>query len=149
VEGAEHRRVLIVEDDEAVRGFLARALETFDCEPVGVANGEEALRLITEQGGVAAVLVDGILPGMHGFRLAERVLEEPEGRRTALCFVTGAIRDPAPIVAGVGALGKPVRLAELRTTLEDMFRWRDSGGSPLKDRRAVLERVEQSFLVGP
>lgn len=141
--------MLIVEDDETVRGFLIRALEGEECEPVSASSGEEALAKITTPPGVAAALIDGVLPDMHGFRLAERVMEEPAGRFVGVCFVTGALRDGASMVAGVGALGKPVRLAELRSAVSTMLRWRESGGSPIDERRAALRRIQQSFLVGP
>ena len=149
MEGTRFPRVLIVEDDETVRGFLLRALEGLDCEAFGVANGEQALRHITTPPGVAAVLVDGILPDMHGYRLAERMLDEPAGRLVGICFVTGALRETTPVLAGVGALGKPVRLAELRETVAALLRWRDAGGSALDERREALSRVQESFLVGP
>jgi two-component system, cell cycle response regulator CpdR len=149
MEGKRSPLVLIVEDDETVRGFLIRALESLDCKAVGVSNGEQALGLITTPPGVAAVLVDGILPDMHGYRLAERMLDQPEGRLVGICFVTGALRESTGVVAGVGALSKPVRLAELRATVTELLRWRQAGGSPLAQRVEALTRIQESFLVGP
>ena len=142
-------RVLIVEDDETVRGFLVRALEGVACEPIGVANGEAALDTIGTPPGVAAVLIDGILPDMHGFHLAERVVEMPAGRLVGVCFVTGALRDATTFTSGVGALSKPVRLADLRRMVTEMLSWRTGGGSPVEDRRLALRHIEQAFLVGP
>src|SRR5207302_2016352 len=135
-------RVLIVEDDDTVRGFLVRALEGVDCEPMGASSGEKALETITTPPGVAAVLIDGILPDMHGFHLAERVVEMPEGRLVGVCFVTGALRDASSFKAGVGALSKPVRLADLRRMVNEMLSWRTSGGSPIADRRLSLRQIE-------
>lgn len=149
MEGTRSQRVLIVEDDETVRGFLIRALEGQDCEPFGVHSGEQALEAITTPPGVAAVLIDGILPDMHGFRLAQRIIEEPAGQLVGICFVTGAVRDTTQVSAGIGALCKPVRLGELRRAVAELLHWRDAGGSPAEDRRTSLHRVEQVFLVGP
>ena len=143
------RRVLIVEDDETVRGFLCRALERGGYEPVAVRTGEEALAVVRDAQGVDAALIDGILPDMHGVRLAEAVLDDPAGATVPICFVTGAIRDRWRSEAGVGALGKPFRINDLNETVADMLAWRSAGGSPIDARRASLRRLEQGFLVGP
>jgi len=149
MEGKGSPRVLIVEDDDTVRGFLIRAMESVGCEPLGVPNGEAALEAVSTPPGVAAILIDGILPDMHGFQLAQRVVDMPEGRYVGVCFVTGALREASSCEAGVGALSKPVRLDALRRVVADMLAWRSSGGSPTDERRAVLRQIEQAFLVGP
>ena len=142
-------RVLIVEDDGAVRGFLSRALESGGYVPVSVRTGEEALAILRAGPQVAAALIDGILPDMHGMRLAQAILDTPGAERVAICFVTGAIREPAAAVAGVGALSKPLRLAALLAALDQLMSWRDQGGSPLAARRDAITQLEQVFLVGP
>ena len=142
-------RVLIVEDDGTVRGFLVRALESGGFVPMPVRTGEEALRLLRADTAMTAVLIDGILPDMHGLRLADLILDSAHGATTAICFVTGAIREAAPTAAGIAALSKPVRLGELLRCLETLVRWRDEGGSPVAERRDAMRRLEQAFLVGP
>jgi two-component system cell cycle response regulator CpdR len=143
------RRVLIVEDDETVRGFLIRALEGGGFQPIGVRTGEEALDVVRSRPGVEAALIDGILPDTHGVRLAEAIIDDPAGAGVAICFVTGALRENHVAVAGVGALGKPLRLAELLTAVESLLTWRDHGDVPVEDRRTALRRLEHGFLVGP
>src|SRR6266516_2413633 len=147
--GSGMPRVLIVEDDETVRGFLCRALERGGYEPVAVRTGEEALAVVRASTGVDAALIDGILPDMHGVRLAEALLDDPAGADLPICFVTGAIRDRWPAEAGVGALGKPFRINDLNETVAGMLAWSAAGGSPNDARRASLRRLEQGFLVGP
>ncbi|MBV8196142.1 MAG: response regulator [Candidatus Dormibacteraeota bacterium] len=141
-------RILVVEDDGTVRGFLSRALESGGYVPVAVRTGEEALSLLHADP-PAAVLIDGILPDMHGVRLAESVLESPGGETIAICFVTGALRENIAAVAGVGAMCKPIRLAALLDHVGGLLRWRDDGGSAVPQRREALRRLEQGFLVGP
>jgi len=149
MEGKRSPRILIVEDDDTVRGFLVRALESTGAEPLGVPNGEAALEAVSTPPGVAGVLIDGILPDMHGFQLAGRIVGMPEGRYVAVCFVTGALRDSSSFAAGVGALSKPVRLDALRGVVAKMLAWREAGGSPTEERQDVLRQIEQAFLVGP
>jgi len=141
-------KVLIVEDDETVRGFLARALERGGYQPVAVRTGEEALEAV-RAGGVDVALIDGILPDMHGVRLAEELLSSATGAELPICFVTGAIRGHRAALAGLGALGKPFRIHELHESVAALLDWRASGGSPIDERWASLRTLEQGFLVGP
>jgi CheY-like chemotaxis protein len=97
---------------------------------------------------VSVILVDGILPDMHGIRLARAILDDPAFDRVGISFVTGAIRDGRPARAGVGALSKPLRARDLVGAVETLLYWRDAGGSPAPDRRAALAELEQIFLVG-
>jgi two-component system cell cycle response regulator CpdR len=139
--------VLIVEDDDGVRGFLTFALERAGYTAVGVRTGEEAMTELhrTE---AAVILVDGILPDMHGVRLARAILEEPGLERVAISFVTGAIRDGRTAEAGLGALSKPLRVRDLTDAVEALLQWRDAGGSPAPERLAALSSLEHLFLVG-
>src|ERR1700730_5466118 len=105
-------RVLIVEDDDAVRGFLARALERGGWGPLGVRTGEEAFDLVRAGPTMAAVLIDGLLPDMHGVRVADTLLDDEAGSKVAICFISGAIREHQVADAGGAALSKPVRVGE-------------------------------------
>jgi CheY-like chemotaxis protein len=139
--------VLVVEDDDAVRGFLTFALENGGHTALGVSSGEEAMAVLRTTP-VAVILVDGILPDMHGIRLARANLDDPVFDQVGISFVTGAIRDGRPARAGVGALSKPLRARDLVVAVETLLSWRDAGGSPVPDRRAALAELEQIFLVG-
>lgn len=139
--------VLIVEDDAGVRGFLSCALESGGYVPVGVRTGEEAMAVLRESA-ADVILIDGILPDMHGIRLARAILEDPAFERLPISFVTGAIRARRQPVAGVGALSKPLLARELVEAVEALLRWREAGGSPVAMRRAALADLEQVFLVG-
>jgi CheY-like chemotaxis protein len=140
-------QVLVVEDDDAVRGFLTFALENDGHTALGVSSGEEAIAVLRTTP-VAVILVDGILPDMHGIRLARAILDDPTFDRVGISFVTGAIRDGRPARAGVGALSKPLRARDLVVAVEALLDWRDAGGSPAPDRRSALAELEQIFLVG-
>lgn len=142
-------RVLVVEDDRAVRSFLARALETGGYEPVLAQTGAEALAVLGDDTPVQVALIDGLLPDMHGMQLARTILDDGLDDPLALCFVTGGISESSPPEAGVAVLSKPMRLKELLSMVGDLLRWRDGGGSQAQDRLAALARFEHAFLVGP
>jgi CheY-like chemotaxis protein len=139
--------VLVVEDDEAVRGFLTFALQSGGHVARGVRTGEEAMALLRETP-AQVILIDGILPDMHGIRLARAILNEPGLERVGISFVTGAIRDGRPAKDGVGALSKPLRARDLVDAVDVMLRWHNNGGSPVADRQAALAELEHIFLVG-
>jgi CheY-like chemotaxis protein len=145
-EGTPHT-VLIVEDDDGVRGFLTFALERGGYSALGVRTGEEAMAAL-HRTAAPVILIDGILPDMHGVRLARAILGEPGLEEVAISFVTGALRDGRHAEAGVGALSKPLRVRDLTDAVADLLRWRDGGGSPVAERLLALARLEHLFLVG-
>lgn len=62
--GAQHR-VLLVEDNDAVRATLATALKNSGIDPVEAANGDEALVLARRhQGELAMLCTDAVMPGL-------------------------------------------------------------------------------------
>lgn len=142
-------RVLLVEDDDAVRGFLGRALERGGWESTGVRTGEEAFEIVHADASIGAVLIDGLLPDMHGVRVAHRLLDDPAAAHLGIAFISGAIREHRPAESGIAALSKPVRLTDLLSTVEALLDWHEHGTDDAETRRAVVKRFEQGFLVGP
>lgn len=70
------RPVLVVEDDDDIRGYLTTVLERDGHRVVAAASAEEALRLLAEEPAILAVLDVG-LPGMDGFALVEHLGDVP------------------------------------------------------------------------
>ncbi len=138
---------LVVEDDEIVRSLLARVLERLGYRVDGAATATEAEALAATGPGYAIVLLDGLLPDLHGLRLARRLLEEPRQARAAICLLSGTVRHASPVIAGVSALPKPPRLAALIDHIHSMEGWREVG-SPVRERRAALLALEPGVPVG-
>jgi CheY-like chemotaxis protein len=64
-------RILIAEDDEAVRGFVQRALTEDGYETAAARDGAEALDLLTRENGAFDLLLTDIrMPVMDGIALA-------------------------------------------------------------------------------
>jgi PAS domain S-box-containing protein len=68
----DHARVLLVEDNEAVRRVTARVLERAGVEVVAFGSAEEGMDAL-EQGSFDLVLTDLVLPGRSGRDLLEHV----------------------------------------------------------------------------
>jgi PAS domain S-box-containing protein len=67
--GGKGRRVLVVEDNVDVGTFSTQLLSDLGYETTWAANGNEALRLLSETGGFDAVFSDVVMPGMSGVEL--------------------------------------------------------------------------------
>ena|SRR2546421_1989188 len=141
--------VLVVDDDRMVRSFIRHALARGGLEIEEAFDGRAALQRLGAGGRIDAVLLDGLLPDMHGVALARRLIDRPGGDRLPICFLTGAVRGKLAAAAGIGCLPKPARPSELVGEVRALIAWAAGGGSPADERHAVLSQLEQGFLVGP
>ncbi len=108
-------KVLVVEDDDAVRHLAVRFLESAGYAVRAAPNGEEALRLLERDGPVDVVVTDVIMPGLNGRNLSHRVLAlHPQ---TAIVFTSGytddAIAHHGVLDEGTHFLTKPYTASEL------------------------------------
>jgi signal transduction histidine kinase len=65
------RRILVVEDQDDVRGFAAEVLRSSGYQVIEVASGDEATRLFDAGEPIHLLLTDVVLRGMNGRELAE------------------------------------------------------------------------------
>ena len=66
-------RVLVVDDDEGIRTFAARALASGGYEVVTASDGPEALRIVDANPRFDVFILDVMMPGMRGDELARRL----------------------------------------------------------------------------
>ncbi|WP_196000197.1 response regulator transcription factor [Clostridium sp. 1001271B_151109_B4] len=69
------RKILIVEDEESIRGFLRINLRRNGYEVIEVDNGEEGIKIAKNEK-PAIVILDVMLPGIDGFNVCKRIREE-------------------------------------------------------------------------
>jgi len=141
--------VLVVDDDRMVRNFIRHALARGGLDVEEAFDGRAALERLAAGPRIDAVLLDGLLPDMHGVSLARRLIDRPGGDRLPICFLTGAVRGKLDASAGIGCLPKPARPSELVSEVRGLIAWAAEGGSPAGERHLVLTHLEQGFLVGP
>ena len=114
-------RILLAEDDESLRGFLARALERAGYEVTACADGEEAVAVLEEDWDL--LLTDIVMPGIDGIEVARQAAARHPGLR--IMFITGfaavalAASDKTP--AGAKVLSKPIHLREIVSEVERMI----------------------------
>lgn len=79
-------RILLAEDEDSMRTYLARALENAGYEVVAVDRGTHAIPLLTNDH-FDLLLSDIVMPEMDGIELAQRCNEiSPD---TKVMFITG------------------------------------------------------------
>ncbi len=113
-------RILLAEDEEALRAFIARALAQDGHEVVATADGGEALDALTrEQGRFDVLLTDIRMPVMDGIALALAAARDfPD---LTILLMTG-YADQRERAHGLDALihdviAKPFSLADIRAAV--------------------------------
>ena len=121
---APHRRsvtILIVQNEEILRGLLQRALEGYGFSVLPAANGAEALQWSERHEGTIEIVVTDIdLSDISGFELSRRIrATHPE---TKVLFLTG-LGDQIPELREYAAdiLEKPFLPSELLRKVDDII----------------------------
>jgi PAS domain S-box-containing protein len=113
--------VLLVDDNATNRRILEEILKNWRMQPVAVKSGREALKELerSHQEGqlYALALLDGHMPEMDGFALAERILKDRRHRDLRVVLLTSA-GQPEDVARcrelGISAyLTKPIKQSEL------------------------------------
>ena len=67
------KKILVVEDESAIREFVVINLKRAGYTTVEAANGEEALSLFFEQDDYQVVLLDIMMPGIDGLQVCKQI----------------------------------------------------------------------------
>jgi two-component system, OmpR family, response regulator MprA len=117
-------KILVVDDERAVRDSLRRALELQGYQVDLAADGAEALARLEANGQPDAVILDILMPGIDGLEVCRRIREEGNEVPVLMLTARDAVGDR---VAGldVGAddyLVKPFDPRELVMRLDTLIR---------------------------
>ncbi|MSO98064.1 MAG: PAS domain-containing sensor histidine kinase [Rhodospirillaceae bacterium] len=120
---AGHGTILLVEDEDAVRVFAARALKNKGYKVVEARTGEQALDILRDQPAVDLMITDMMMPGMDGGTLARLIrVERPEIR---IILISGYSEEIARGEVATGQdfhfLPKPFSLGQLATKVKDVM----------------------------
>ena len=110
-------RILLVDDDEDVRGYTAFVLEEAGFEVRVASRGEAAMHVLAAGEPFDLLITDVVMPGWDGVELARRVRQLRPGLR--VLFVTGYPRHiAAERFAGADVLNKPYQRDKLLHAVE-------------------------------
>jgi adenylate cyclase len=134
-------RVLVVDDDPDMAGFLARLLKQQGMQADIAANGAAALAMITATP-PDLVLLDVQMPGPDGFDICRRLKANEATALLPVVLVT-ALEDQDSRVRGIEAgaddfLSKPVRREELLARVKTLRRLHETR-KELEGRRLAAE----------
>lgn len=114
--------ILLAEDDDSLRGFLARALERAGHRVRVCADGDEAVEAL-DAGPYDLLLTDIVMPGTDGIEVARIAAAKTPGLR--IMFITGfaavALSAGTRAPEGANVLSKPVHLREIVAEVERMI----------------------------
>jgi two-component system, cell cycle response regulator CpdR len=123
-------RILLAEDDSALRAYLERALANAGYGVASVDRGTHALPLLASER-FDLLLTDIVMPEMDGIELAQRGAEASPS--TQVMFITGfaaVTLEAHRTVPRAKILSKPFHLKDLVREVERVF-----DGHALSDRR--------------
>jgi two-component system cell cycle response regulator CpdR len=121
-------RILLAEDDESMRAYLARALERSGYDVTAVDRGTAAVPLLRSER-FDLLLTDIVMPEMDGIELAQKAASIAPDMR--VMFITGFAA--VALKAGKAApsakiLSKPFHLRDLVAEVDRLFQTEDAHG---------------------
>ena len=130
------RKVLVLEDESSIRGFIVINLTRAGYQVIEAESGEQALELLQEHSDIRVALLDIMLPGIDGFEVCRRIRATNTSigiimltaRSQEMDKVTGLMTGADDYVT------KPFSPAELTARVDALFR--RAGGMPPSQEQA-------------
>jgi DNA-binding response OmpR family regulator len=142
-------RVLVIDDEAPIRLLCRVNLEAEGMEVLEAADGPSGLEKARAET-PDVVLLDVMMPGLDGWRVAEELLDDPSTERIPIVFLTARaeLRDRARGIdlGGVDYVTKPFNPVELAPLVRDLLERVARGErdalrrEKLTELRALLER---------
>ena len=139
------RKVLVLEDESSIRGFIVINLTRAGYEVIEAETGEQALELLQKNTDVRVALLDIMLPGIDGFEVCRRIRATNTtigiimltARSQEMDKVTGLMTGADDYVT------KPFSPAELTARVDALFR--RAGGAVMATPEQPGEIVQPPF----
>jgi PAS domain S-box-containing protein len=105
------QRVLLVEDEDAVRGVIELILTAHGYHVLAASHPDDAVAIVAEGTPIDMLLTDVVMPGMSGAQLASRLTGLQPG--LPVIFISGYTDRPDELPPGASLLRKPFTRAAL------------------------------------
>ncbi len=116
-------RVLVVDDDRDVRGFIGVLLAKNGFEPIVVSDGATGLDILEKNNDIILVLLDLMMPVMDGLSVLKKITQKEE--HPPVLMIT-ARSDSDDVVASISAgasdyIVKPVNMFSLNNKIDTII----------------------------
>ncbi|WP_300411446.1 response regulator transcription factor [uncultured Oscillibacter sp.] len=139
------KKVLVLEDEASIRGFIVINLRRAGYDVIEADNGERALELLKENPDARVALLDIMLPGIDGFEVCRRI--RATNSRIGIIMLTARSQEMDKVTGLMtGAddyVTKPFSPAELTARVDALVR-RSGGEEP---PQAAGELSQPPFLL--
>jgi two-component system alkaline phosphatase synthesis response regulator PhoP len=142
-------RVLVIDDEAPIRLLCRVNLEAEGMDVIEAADGPSGLEKARAEN-PDVVLLDVMMPGLDGWRVAEELLDDPATTTIPIVFLTARaeLRDRARGIdlGGVDYITKPFNPVELAPMVNDLLSRVENGErdelrrEKLSELRSMLER---------
>jgi DNA-binding response OmpR family regulator len=147
--GTNATRVLVIDDEAPIRLLCRVNLEAEGMDVLEAADGPSGLEMARAEA-PDVVLLDVMMPGLDGWRVAEELLDDPRTESIPIVFLTARaeLRDRARGIdlGGVDYVTKPFNPVELAPLVRDLLERVARGErdalrrEKLTELRALLDR---------
>jgi len=115
---SEAKKILFIEDESALQKTFGDLLSQEGYEVISALDGETGLRLAKEKK-PDLILLDLVLPKIHGFTLLKKLKEDPETRKIPIIILTN-LEDMESVEKAI-SLGATTYLVKSNYTLEEVL----------------------------
>jgi signal transduction histidine kinase len=121
--GSPEEIILVVEDEERVRGTTVATLRELGYTVRHAASGEQALAMLQDLPQLALLFTDVVMPGMSGRALAEEAVRRRPGLKVLYTtgYTANAIVHNGVVDRGVELIPKPFALDQLARKVRSML----------------------------
>lgn len=140
-------RILVVDDDSQIRGFVRRYLESDGYAVVEAGNGRDALQVA--QQGIDLVILDFMMPGLDGFDVARNLRKGSEVPILMLSARAEEVDRATGLEIGADDyLPKPVSPRELMARVKALLRRSRISGAAAAKALQIDSEARQVWLRG-
>ncbi len=146
-------RVLVVDDEDDIRKLLGCVLRQKGYEVLEASDGRQAMEQM-DSGAPDVVLLDAMLPEVHGFDICRRIKRDPRFAHVPVVMVSAVYRGwriAADLKQSYGVeafLEKPFKIADVLAAVEGALASGGGSGSPTGGEEPLSERARQLLQEG-
>ncbi len=119
-EGPSSARILVAEDDPALREALKEVLALAGYAAVAVSNGTQALAAARADP-PDLIILDHLMPGMDGLSVLRALQADPRLRTIPVILLSGAAHDLSPQPGAAAIIEKPFQMFPLQDTVRSLL----------------------------